>query len=454
MAEGVRIAVIGSGISGLSAAWLLSRRYSVTLFENDARLGGHSNTVDVPAPVPAAGTGAIQVDTGFIVYNEPSYPNLTALFRHLDVPTASTSMSFAVSIDRGSYEYSGSGLDGFFGQRSNLLRPGHWRMLRDTLRFFREARDLLSPQATTEQSLGHYLCVNRYSTDFIERHIQPMAAAIWSTPSARVLDFPAASFVRFFENHGLLQARNQPFWRTVRGGSRAYVERVVSDMRARVVADAGVVDIARDGNGVVVRRRVGAERFDACLIATHADQALALLSDCDSAERGVLGAFAYAHNKAVLHRDSSFMPSRRRLWSSWNYLASEKDDRALSLTYWMNNLQPIGDDCGEVFVTLNPDREIPSESVVATFDYAHPMFDARAMAAQRDLWSLQGRRRTWFAGSYFGFGFHEDGLQAGLAAAEDIGGVRRPWQVADESGRIHVGTAAANGMSGSLEAAE
>ncbi len=443
-----RVAVIGGGISGLAAAWLLSQRCDVTLFERESYIGGHSNTVEAPAAGPS-----VPVDTGFIVYNEANYPNLTALFEHLGVPTAPTSMSFAVSLDKGRYEYSGTGLSGLFGQPSNLLSPSHWAMTADVFRFFREARELLRTDGADGPSLGQYLAEHRYSRSFIERHIVPMAAAIWSTPSSQVLSFPAASFVRFFDNHGLLQARNQPVWRTVVGGSREYVGRILAAMPAHVVKDAGVSRIDRDARGVVVHHRGGQQRFDACVIATHADEALSLLGEATTDERDLLGAFRYQRNLAILHRDSSFMPRRRRLWSSWNYLGSGAgENRSLSLTYWMNNLQPLGERAPELFVTLNPDREI--DAAIATFDYAHPMFDTAAMAAQRVLWRLQGERRTWFCGSYFGYGFHEDGLQAGLAVAEEISGARRPWLVDDPSGRIHVGLPRRGGAAPVLEAAE
>ncbi len=444
------IAVVGSGISGLSAAWLLSKRHDVTLFEREGRIGGHSNTVEAPrsgAPVP--------VDTGFIVYNEDCYPNLVALFEHLGVPTAPSDMSFSVSLDRGQYEYSGSGLAGLFGQPSNLLRPSHWRMASDILRFFSEARELLQRDAVGGPSLGQYLAEHCYSAAFVDRHILPMAAAIWSTPSTEVMDFPAASFVRFFDNHGLLQARHQPTWRTVVGGSRAYVRRMLDTMQARVVLDAGVSRIERDAAGVMIHARDGLQRFDACVVATHADEALALLGDASDDERLLLGAFRYQQNRAVLHRDVDFMPLRRRLWSSWNYLGSGAGrQRTLSLTYWMNNLQPLDKRCPDLFVTLNPAHEIAADNTIAAFDYAHPMLDAEAMAAQRVLWRLQGERRTWFCGSYFGYGFHEDGLQAGLAVAEEIGGVRRPWAVAEPSGRIHLGLARPRLWPQTLEAAE
>jgi uncharacterized protein len=433
MSKGLSIAVVGSGISGLGAAWLLSRRHRVTLFESDQRAGGHSNTVD--------GNGesrAVAVDTGFIVYNTANYPNLIALFEHLEVPTAVTSMGFSVSLGEGSYEYSGNGIGSLIGNPSNLLRIGHWRMIADMLRFFREARTTLTGEASTGPSLGEYLHTHGYSEAFITRHILPMAAAIWSTPSTEVMRFPAAAFVRFFDNHGLLQVSNRPAWRTVVGGSRQYVRRMLDDTKCRVVVGAPVRSIERRGDAVSVAHSDGIERFDACVVATHADQALAVLGDADELERNLLGAFRYSANHTVLHSDPRFMPRRRRLWSSWNYMGSDRGDHAsLSVTYWMNKLQPLGTE-RDFFVTLNPTRAIAAECRIAAFDYSHPIFDERAMAAQQDLWSLQGRRKTWFCGSYFGYGFHEDGLQSGLAVAEDIGGVRRPWNVANESDRIHL----------------
>lgn len=431
----MRIAVVGSGISGLSAAWLLSQAHDVTLFEKEGRLGGHSNTVEVPWPDGGSGP----VDTGFIVYNTACYPNLIAMFEHLGVPTAPTRMSFSVSLNRGDYEYSGTGAQGLFGQPGNLFRPDHWRMAADILRFFREARSMIDGVGEgggdgVGQSLGEWLHARRFSSVFIERHVLPMGAAIWSTPSRDVLEFPAAAFARFFANHGLLQVRNRPQWRTVRGGSRAYVMRLLEAFRGRIITADPVTSVSRAGPEVTIARASGAkERFDRCLLATHADEALALLPDADAEERQLLGAFRYARNEAVLHRDRRLMPRRRRLWSSWNYLGGDKGE--LSVTYWMNRLQPLTT-VSDHFVTLNPAREIAPAETLARLVYHHPMYDRAAIAAQSRLWSLQGRRRTWFAGSYFGWGFHEDGLQAGLAAAEDLGGVSRPWQVEGQSSRI------------------
>ncbi len=427
----LKIAVVGSGISGLGAAWLLAKRHDVTLIERDNRLGGHTHTVDVNY---AGSTCA--VDMGFIVYNTGSYPNLIKLFETLGVETARTNMSFAVSRDDGAYEYSGSGMGGLFGQRRNLVSPRHWLMVSDILRFFRAAPAVMNEPDIT---LGNYLHTHRYSRAFIDDHILPMAAAIWSMPKAEALGFPVRAFVRFFTNHGLLQVRNRPEWRTVVGGSQRYVDAIKATLSSAIQTNAGASHVIRHADGCVVVDADGHRaQFDQIVIATHADEALAMLEDASDEERRLLGAFRYTPNRAILHDDVRLMPRRRAVWASWNYLDRRGGDTVSPVvTYWMNRLQPLGID-RDLFVSLNPPRALRDESVLATFETTHPIFDQGAIAAQRALWSLQGRRKTWFCGAYFGSGFHEDGLQSGLAVAEQLGGLMRPWHLTDPSGRIHV----------------
>lgn len=429
--EGLDIAIVGTGIAGMSAAWLLSQAHRVTVYEKATRLGGHTNTIAV-----ANGGSSFPVDMGFIVYNQPCYPNLTALFDHLGVASRASDMSFAVSLDDGALEYAGTDLAGLFAQRRNLLRPRFWKMLRDLLRFYRVA-----PSDATalndEDSLGDYLLAGNYGPGLIEDHLLPMAAAIWSVPVDRVADYPIASFIRFCQNHGLLRLRARPQWRTVVGGSQAYVTKLTARYRSRIRLGLGVRAIRRDDQGVHITDSAGCQtRHDHVVIASHSDEALALLSDPSYAERSILGALRYGDNAAVMHRDPSLMPRRRAAWASWNYLGS-KDRSALCATYWMNRLQGLPKD-DPIFVTLNPSRQPSADLVIHREHYAHPIFDVGAMRAQRQLWSLQGQRHTWFCGAYFGAGFHEDGLQAGLAVAEQLGGVRRPWRVNDELGRIAV----------------
>jgi uncharacterized protein len=431
----LRIAVIGTGIAGMSAAWLLSQRHDVTVYERARRVGGHSHTVDV-----VNGNGVTPVDTGFIVYNEAAYPNLTALFAHLEVPTERSNMSFAVSLDGGGLEYSGN-LAGLFAQKRNIFSPRFWSMLTDIQRFYREAPTDVTALDELHMTLGDYLDLRSYGAAFRDDHLLPMAGAIWSAPPDTMLRYPAASFIRFHDNHGLLRIANRPQWRTVTGGSRTYVERLTASYRDRIERGHGAERIRRFGDRVNVRNAAGRiQSFDHVVIAAHADEALGMLGDATAEENALLGAFRYSKNLAILHSDAALMPKRRAVWSSWNYIgppAGAEAAAACTVTYWMNRLQNIAAP-QSLFVTLNPQRAPKPATVIATESYDHPIFDTAAIRAQRRLWSLQGRRRTWFCGSYFGAGFHEDGLQSGLAVAEALGGISRPWLVANESGRIFI----------------
>jgi len=438
-ASGKTVAVIGSGISGLSAAWLLSKKHSVTLFEKDDRFGGHSNTVTVNTK-----DGSIPVDTGFIVFNPVNYPNLTALFKHIGVDAPETDMSFAVSAEEGQIEYNGNGLSGIFPNLKNVLNPRIWRMLKDVLRFYKES-DTWQDKIPEEMTLGELLKKFNYSDDFRDLHLIPMGAAIWSTPADQMLEYPALAFLNFCQNHGLLQVDDRPQWHTVRGGSREYVSKLIREIQPASFCNRGARQVIRPNKEqgetkvIVVDSRGEQREFDEVVLACHANEALQLLSNPTQQEQHLLGAFGYQRNKAILHSDTRLMPKNRKLWSSWNYLRGRTGERhnqeSLAVSYWMNKLQPLETD-EPLIVTLNPPVEPEEGSIHCSFLYDHPVFDKNAMAAQQELYKLQGQNHTWFCGAYFGFGFHEDGLQSGLAVAEALGDVRRPWQVENESGRI------------------
>lgn len=429
----LKIAVVGTGISGLSAAWLLSQKHDVTVYERAGRIGGHANTVRI-----CLDGRAIVVDTGFIVFNRRTYPNLTALFNLLKVPTQMSDMSLAVSLNDGALEYSGSGLRGVFGQPLNLVRPQFWSMLADLRRFYHEASRDAGKIEDDGMSLGDYLVRGAYGATFRDHHILPMASAIWSAEPAEILSFPAASFIRFHANHGLLQISRRPVWETVTGGSQTYVDLLTRPFADKIRLKMPVVSVTRTPQGPDVCDATGhCEKFDHVVFAGHADETLGLLADASDDERRLLGAFRYSRNLAVLHTDARLMPRRRTVWSSWNFIGDTRR-AGICVTYWMNRLQNLATN-RQVFVTLNPPRLPHAESTLHVEAYDHPIFDLAAGAAQRKLWRLQGLRNSWFCGAYFGAGFHEDGLQAGLAVAEQLGGLRRPWTVADESGRIHLG---------------
>jgi predicted NAD/FAD-binding protein len=440
--------VVGSGIAGLGTAWLLSRRHEVTLFERNAYLGGHSNTVEV-----ASGSEALGIDTGFVVFNYKNYPHLTRLFAHLGVETQETEMSFAASVDDGRIEYAGSDLNSLFAQRGNLVSPAYWRMLRDILRFNRDAKRSLREGDADGLSLGAYLEKGRYGERLADHYLLPMAAAIWSCPTATMRDFPAISFFRFFENHGLLDLFDRPQWRTVTGGSRRYVARLAADLAGRASVSRPATAVRRSPDGVLVHAADGtAERFDAVVLACHADEALRLIDDPRPAERAILSRFGYQENRTILHSDTALMPRERRVWSSWNYLAASgaAGTERVSVSYWANRLQRLPGE-RQFFVSLNPLREPHPAAVVAEMTYHHPVFDADAVHAQRLLPQLQGRDRLWFCGSYFGYGFHEDALASAVSVAHQLG-ADTPWTLPVAAARSGVHTAAPLAASSGLAA--
>lgn len=413
-----RIAVIGSGIAGLACAWLLSQRYAVTLIERNDRLGGHSHTIEV-----SEGERRIPVDTGFIVYNERNYPLLVRLLARLGVATQASDMSFAASIGPGELEYGGDNLNTLFAQRRNLVNPAFWRMLADIVRFNRRGQALLASTGDSELALGEWLERERLSAAFRDYYLLPMAAAIWSCPPRTMLEFPVTSLLRFFANHGLLNVLERPLWRTVTGGSREYVQRLMHDIGVENILLDGAEQVRRQPEGIEIRLRSGATfTFDEAVLACHADEALALLAQPTAEESAVLGAFRYQANQAYLHCDPRLMPHRRQIWSAWNYLAAGEGDgsRAVSVTYWMNRLQNLPT-ARDYFVSLNPLEPPAPDTIVATMIYHHPVFDRAALRAQTQLDHLQGRDRLWYCGSYFGYGFHEDALRAAVNTAGLIG---------------------------------
>lgn len=416
-----KIAIIGSGISGLGTAYLLANHHDITLFESDDRLGGHSNTVDVQTDGQTFG-----VDTGFLVFNERTYPTLCRLFGHLNVPVVQSEMSFSVQIGKPELEWSGTDLSTVFAQRRNLIRPAFWSMLLDALRFNRSAtRDLNNADMAT-LSLGDYLDQEGYGESFRTNYLLPMAAAIWSCPTSQMLDYPFHTFVRFCHNHGLLQITDRPIWMTVAGGSRTYVDMLANAIQARggkIERHCTVNSITRDNLGVSINTVNGIERFDHVVLACHSDQALALLgNNATMAERENLEKIRYQPNRAVLHSDASLLPKRTSVWSSWNYASpgqSMSDGRVsppVAVSYLLNRLQPLPTD-KPIIVSLNPWREPDHRQVYRELNYAHPVFDTPAIQAQTAINAFSGENRTSFAGAWLGYGFHEDGFASAVRAA-------------------------------------
>jgi predicted NAD/FAD-binding protein len=409
----MRIAIVGSGVSGLVAAHRLHPRHDVRVYEAAPRIGGHVHTVDVEIEGERHA-----VDTGFIVYNERTYPRFTRLLAEIGAPTQPSEMSFGLSCERSGLEWSSRGLRGVFAQPRNLLRTSFHRMLRDVLRFNRESRALLAT-AEEKASLGDYLCGAGYSSEFVEHYVLPMGAAIWSADPARFLRFPAASFVRFFENHGLLEASPRLPWRVVCGGSARYVERLASPFRERIRTGCPVRSIRRQRHRVLVAAADGVREFDHVILAVHSDQALALLADPSPLERQILSSIAYQENEVTLHTDTSLLPRSRRAWASWNYRVPRDPGGRVLVTYDMNRLQGLVSR-RRLLVTLNGGERIAPERVVSRTVAHHPVFDAEALAAQKLHGEISGRRRTHYCGAWWGYGFHEDGVASALAACERL----------------------------------
>ncbi|PWE31679.1 cyclopropane-fatty-acyl-phospholipid synthase [Pararhodobacter marinus] len=411
-----RIAVIGAGISGMAAAWMLAPGHRVTLIEAERRLGGHARTVI------AGKWGDQPVDTGFIVFNHANYPNLTAMFEALDVPTAPAKMSFGASFEGGTCEYALANLDTLFATRRNLADPRFLRMVRDILRFNSRAEHAATDQDMSIGNLMDRLGMGRW---FRERYIAPFSGAIWSTPTDKIMDFPARAMVEFFRNHALLSNKGQHQWYTVQGGSIQYVTRLERDLRVRGVdirLNARTEAVRRLPDGVEVRLQGGEwEKFDDVIFATHSDTTLSLLSDASATERAALGAVRYQDNHAVLHCDETLMPKRRKVWSSWSYTEHSPQDRErISLTYWMNSLQPIPQD-DPMFVTLNSTRAVREDRIYDEHTFRHPVYDIAAFAAQDVLRVLNGRRNTWFCGAWMKNGFHEDGFASAVDVVTKMG---------------------------------
>jgi predicted NAD/FAD-binding protein len=414
----MRIAIVGTGISGLVAAHRLHREHEIVVYEAGAKLGGHTNTVTVE---DEWGTQAI--DTGFIVFNDRNYPSFEALLAELGVASQPSHMSFSVADGEGRFEYAGTPR-GLFARRAHLVSPSFLGMLRDWRRFNREARALIGMNGTAP-SLGHWLEQRGFSRHFVERLIVPQAAAVWSADPAQMWEFPASFLAEFFDNHGMYSLRDRPRWRTVRGGSDRYVEAISAPWRERVRLRAPVRRIERLAGRVRVEvEGCGAEHFDRVVIATHSDQALALLADAGRAEREILGAIPYQRNEAVLHTDATLMPRRRAAWSSWNFHLADGPPRGSTVTYWMNNLQRLRSE-RDYFLTLNRGERIDPAKVLRRISYDHPVYTKRGVAAQARHAEISGVRGTHYCGAYWGWGFHEDGVDSGLRVAEEIGAAAR-----------------------------
>ncbi|MGE4619916.1 MAG: FAD-dependent oxidoreductase [Planctomycetota bacterium] len=412
----MRIAIVGTGIAGLVSARLLCRDHDLTVFEAADYIGGHTHTIDVEE---RSKTRA--VDTGFIVFNEKTYPNLIEIFRRLNVKTRDSKMSFSVSCKSSGYEYNAEDVPGLLAQPENIFRPRFWKMIFGILKFYKQAPKILEHPDSTE-TLGDWLVKNRYSKSFIEDHLIPMAAAVWSTPIDMIREYPLLSLVRFFNNHGFLQINDRPMWKTVVGGSRSYIAPLIKPFKDRIYLNSPILSVHRKGNEVVVKTGHGEQlAFDRVILACHGDQSLRMLKDANPAEREILGKFRFSSNPTTLHRDTSLLPSTYKAWAAWNVALSEPGSNHLNVSYWMNCLQGFTQAPEEYIVTLNQNERIDRSSIIQEMEYHHPLFDQHALEAQSRHQEIDGKNGVHFCGAYWGNGFHEDGVNSALEVAKKFG---------------------------------
>ena len=415
----MKIAVIGSGISGLSASWLISKYHRVNLFEKKSYFGGHSNT-----QIVQENNKEIAVDSGFIVFNEHNYPNLCKLFKSLNVKISESDMSFSVSRNNGELEYSGSGFSGIFAQKRNLLNKDFLFMVYEILKFYKFHSQNYSNYKS--ETLSQFLTSNKYSDYFKQNHIYPMAASIWSSQLSDIANYPFDKFVKFFNNHNLFNLFFRPKWKTVLGGSKEYVKKILNSKKIMPKKNICVEVLNRNKNQVTLLVDGKKKFFDKLVIATHTDQAIKLLKDLTKDEKRILSSIKYSSNKVYFHTDEKLMPKNKKVWSSWNFLGNDSKKETLSVSYWMNNLQRLYTE-QNYFVTLNPFKKPVYSKIIKIIDYSHPTFTFDTFEAQEDLKKIQGKNSTWFCGAYTGYGFHEDGIKSGLGVAEQILGKKRPW---------------------------
>lgn len=415
----MKIAIIGSGISGLGAAYLLNPDHEITIFESDTRIGGHSRTIEIETI-----GGTTPVDTGFIVFNKHNYPNLTALFKQLNVPIVASQMSFGASIQNAFLEYGSVGLKALFAQRRNIFRPQFWGMIFDILKFNKQALNYIDSDLSLSQCLDK-IGVGEWFKNY---YLLAMGGAIWSMPLQEMLNFPASTFIRFFDNHGLLTINNQPQWYTVKGGSKEYVSRLSADFHHNIKLNTKIQTVERQNGQIIIHFENGqTEPFDHVIFACHPDQSLKMLNRPTEQEQKIIGAFQYQPNTVYVHTDTSFMPKHKNAWSSWIYLSQHTKDKnpSVSLSYWMNNLQPLKTST-PVIVTLNP-AKIPNQADIKDIHtFEHPIFNQKAIEAQKQLGSIQGLNNTWFCGAWTRYGFHEDGLLSAINVANGLG-VKPTW---------------------------